>query len=442
MILLVAVVLGMAAEVWLRGAETTPRSDQAGLTSIPPTLSLALASVRTALPVIGALAVVPLLASRLFHKLHVTKDVKEAHDTLNRMVFGRLGFGPYLLIKEGRIASGGDTLMARMGGPASLVVYHDTAVVTEQYGRLRRVLGAGFPQLEPFERVWEIVDLRPQRWVQEVFALTKEGIPITCEADISFKIDDRVRDVGGRERTEEPTAEAPYPYTKEAVFRAATSKLIREPKHEPTFVTWAGRVAIGSTVGTLRNILAEYRLDWLIAPPQPGQEHPREEIRQRLEEELREAVRAVGARLLKVNLGKIEVKAGDEAVSKELSDIISKQWVEAWCADWQSRALTSRAEGEAELLRMDATRIQAQAEMVITLTEALQSTIMSQQTIEPYMLALRFVEALRWMSYDPSTREFMPPEAMRTLKRMQTLLEAEAGMPGEQRKSGQAGEGV
>jgi hypothetical protein len=80
--------------------------------------------------------------------------------------------------------------------------------------------------------------------------------------------------------------------------------------------------------------------------------------------------------------------------------------------------------------------------MVITLTEALQSAIMSQQAAEPYMLALRFVEALRWMSYDPYTREYMAPEAMRTLKRMEALLEAEAGIPGEQREPGEAGVGV
>jgi hypothetical protein len=188
-------------------------------------------------------------------------------------------------------------------------------------------------------------------------------------------------------------------------------------------MTWAGRTVIGFTEGTLRNILAEYRLDWLIAPPQPNQAPPREEICQRLAEELRGKVSAVGAKLLGVEIGKIQVKARDEEVSRRLSSIISEQWLEAWQADWKARALTRNAEGEAELLRMDAARIQAQAEMVITLTEGLQSTVLSQKATEPYLLALRFVEALRWMSYDPSTRDFMPPEAMRTLKRLQRLLD-------------------
>ena len=477
MTLFVAAALGVAAEEWLRSTEAAVHRDRAielsqlaheiwlygakapstgypvylplgirqysaGPVSFWASFSLALASVRIVLPIIGALVAIPLLASSLFHKLHATKDLKEAHDTLHRIIFGQLGFGPYLLVKEGKIASGEDTPVARIGGPASLVIYNDTAVVTEQYGRIKRVLGVGFAQLERFEKVWETIDLRPQRWVYEVFALTKEGIPISCEADISFKIDDRFRDAQGREQTKTPTSEVPYPYTEEAVLRAATSKLIREPKHKDSRMAWTGRVVIGFTEGTLRNILAEYRLDWLIAPPQPGQQHPREKIRRRLEEELQAKVGAVGAKILKVELGEIQVKARDEETAQQLSAIVSRQWVEAWHADWEARALASRVEGEAELLRMDMARIQAQAEMVVTLTEALQSTIVSHGRIEPYILALRFVEALRWMSYNTLTREFMPPEAMLTLKRLQALLGAEAGMHGEQRQNSQPPEGV
>ena len=97
--------------------------------------------------------------------------------------------------------------------------------------------------------------------------------------------------------------------------------------------------------------------------------------------------------------------------------------MEVWHADWEARALASQAEGEAALLRIDMARIQAQAEMVVTLTEALQSTIASQGSVEPYILALRFVEALRQMSYNSFTREYMPPEAMRTLMQLQRTLE-------------------
>ena len=436
-VMLAAIALGLMADVWLRSPEHLPEADRAGFVSVGAALQLGAAATRVVFPIIGALVAVPVIASRLFRDVYQSKDLKEAHDSLNRIVFGRMGFGPHLLVKEGEIATGKNGPAGRVGGPASLVVYSDSAVVTEQRGCLKRVVGPGFAQLEPFEKVWETIDLRPQRWVYEVFALTKEGIPVSCEADISFKVDDATYDGDAQEEAAKPIDTLPYPYTKAAVFKAATSKWIREPDREDPFMTWAGRVVIGFTEGTLRDILAEYRLDWLIAPPQPDQAHPREKICRRLREELEGKVSAVGARLLAVEIGKIQVKARDEEVSKRLSDMISQQWLEAWQADWKAQALTRGAEGEAELLRMDTARIQAQAEMVIALTEGLQSAVVSQRATEPYLLALRFVEALRWMSYDPSTRDFMPPEAMRTLRRLQRLLE-DGTLEQEKRSQGEA----
>jgi hypothetical protein len=421
--LLAAVVLGLMAETWLRGPERLFSAEKAGLASVEMALSLGAGATRMALPIIGAMVAVALMAADLFRKVHKSKDLKEAHDSLNRIAFGRLGFGPHLLIKEGEIAAGKGGPAGRVGGPASLVIYNDSAVVTQQGGSLKRVIGPGFARLERFERVWETIDLRPQRWVYEVSALTKEGIPVSCEADISFKIDDRAEHGSTGEEETRPIDAVPYPYSEGAVFKAATSKWTREPDRDDPFMAWTGRVVIGFAEGTLRNILAEYRLDWLIAPSQPDQEHPRDEICRRLREELQGKVSAVGAKLLGVEIGEIQVKARNKDVSERLSDIISDQWLEAWQADWKAQALTRGAEGEAELLRMDAARIQAQAEMVITLTEGLQSAVLSQQASEPYLLALRFVEALRWMSYDPNTRDFMPPEVMRTLRRLQMLLE-------------------
>jgi hypothetical protein len=436
-ILLVGVVLGLAAEVWLCSAETMFDMDQVGPASLGATLSLALASMRMALPVVGVLAAIPLLALRLLHILYATKDLNEAHNALNRIIFGQLGGSPRILVKEGKIASGEDTFAHRVGGPVSLTVHSDSAVVTEQYGRLKQILGPGRWQLKPFEKIWAIIDFRPQCWIYEVSALTKEGIPISCEADISFKIDDHHRDPRWKVHVSET-----YPYAEEAVFRAATSTWIRKTEREDPRIAWTGRVVVDSTDSLLRDILAEYRLDWLLAPTRPGDEHPREKIRKRLEDGLRERVIEVGARLLNVEIGMIEVKARDEQTSNQLSEVVSKQWIEGWEADWKRRALASKAEGEAELLRIDMARIQAQANMVVTLIDALQSTIVSQRTIEPYILALRFVEVLRWTSYNTKTHEFMPPEAMRTLKQLQQLLEPEAHAPDNTKKSEESQEGV
>jgi hypothetical protein len=393
-------------------------------------LNHAALAVITVLPVLLALAAVPLTASRLLRELYGIESLTEAYGFLLNHLFGLLRFSPLLLVKEGRIGRGEGRPLHRVGGPGYLIVYNDSAVVTERCGRLARALGPGFFLLERFEKVYEIVDLRPQRWVLPVKGMTRDGIPVVCEADVHFKIDDLAPDAQGRLQPKQPTDQEPHPYTPEAVFRAATSRWIRDADYTGPPMDWAGRVMFGLVQGTLRNILAEYRLDWLIAPVGSDTEHPRQVIRRRLEEWLRDRAPEVGARVLRVDLGEIQVEDNQ----------IPRQWIEAWQAEWEGRALLTQAEGEAELLRVDVVRARAQAEMVITLTQALQSVVTSEDEAQSYLLAFRFVEALRWMAYDPFTRAYMPPEAMEILKRLQDTLSAERVLPAGKTDEGQAEE--
>jgi hypothetical protein len=438
-ILLGTAIISVTAEIWLR----LFKAEIADLRFYSPALRiafpLAFRSLQAGLPLIAALVAIPFLSARLLFQLYGLESMKKAHDLLNRLRFSPLGPGPSLLAKEGRLAHGEETVAQRAGGPAALIVYNDTAVVTEQGGRVKRVLGPGAHALEAFEKLWETVDLRPQRRVCQVDALTKEGIPVTCDLDICFRIADSAVSAGGKESSPTSRSGITYPYAEDAVLRATTGKWICAPENRTRALNWDGRVVLMAEA-TLRDILATFRLDWLIRAPQPDQPHPRDEIRRWLKSELKDKVGVVGAQLKEIELGQIQVKipARDDAsttqVSERLIEIVSQQWIEAWNADWSARALTSRAEGEAELLRIDAARIQAQAEMVIALTEALQPMLTSPEASEPYVLALRVVEALRWMSYDPGMREFMPPEAIRTLKRLQALLDSEAAVPEQNRK--------
>jgi hypothetical protein len=387
-------------------------------TDLPTRLAFAVIAV---FPVLLALVAVPLFISRFLHELYDIKALKDAHNFLSRLLFSPWAFGPFLVVREGKVTMGAGSTVDKVGGPGSLVIYNDNAVVTERCGKPYRVLGPGFPALERFEKIWEIVDLRPQRWPFKVNAMTREGIPVSCIADVSFKIDDRERDERGHLRPKQPTNSKPYPYTPEAVFTAATSRWVRPPDWTKHSQDWTGRVMIGFTEGTLRNILAEYRLDWLIAPTGSDTEHPREVIRRRLEEQLRQKATNVGAKILRVDLGEIEVD--DEQ--------IPHQWLELWQADWESRALATRVEGEAELLGMEVVQSRAQAEMIISLTQHLQSVAVSEEKLQGYLLATRLVQALRLMSFDPFTRTHMPPEALRTLKQIQDSLDSARPSQGE-----------
>lgn len=396
----ITVIVGLALANWLGGE----------LAENP--ITHAILAVVSVFPALLALVTVPIVASRFIKEFYDVPSLEEAHDFLMRLVYGVVKFGPSLLIKEGKVAKGKDSPLHRVGGPGYLVIYNDSAVVTERGGRLWRILGTGFAKLERFEKVYEVIDLRPQRWVLPVRGMTREGIPVICEADVHFKIDDRIPDERGTLRRQQPTQKEPYPYNPDAILRAISHRWVREPGSTAPTMDWAGRVIVSFVEGTLRNILAEYRLDWLIAPIGSTDEHPREVIRRRLEEQMKQKAANVGGMILRLELG--EIKVEDER--------ISKQWIDAWYADWQSRSLASRVEGEAQLLRMEVAQAQAQAEMVIRLTDALQSVVTDEEDLRPYLLATRFVQTLHWLAFDPSTRGFMPPEATQTLENLQRML--------------------
>lgn len=420
-----------------------------------------------ALPTIVAFRVIPGLTSRFVRALYDPGGREEAEALAHRLTFGMPGdrLHPLMIVKGGHIDLGAGSTCDRVGGPGLLVVYNDSVVVLERGGQLTRIQKPGITSIERFERVWEVINLGRQHWPFTVSAMTKDGIPISCQANVTFKIDDRFKNKSGNVHTRLPgggesemegaraglagrpqarkrvdpeldtllgSAEVvgPFPFTEAAVLKAATSTWvrIRDTDHKEQLRKWTGRVILGEVEGTLRNILAQYRLDWLIQPPQPGQELPRKQIQRELAERLEDTLRvdnSLGARLLQVDLGQIDVK----------SDRVSMQWAEAWQAEWEQRAAESVAEGEAEAARLEAVHIQAQAEMMLVLVESIRSLVSSAEDLPPYLLAARFIQTLRWMAYDPVKLAFLPPETLRTLDELEKSLGQTKG-PDQRQQAG------
>ncbi|MCP4539594.1 MAG: hypothetical protein GY832_20860 [Chloroflexi bacterium] len=418
-------------------------------------LRLSPSALLSSSPVIIAMIAIPrLLASRFIQTLYDTKDTDEAWKFIRRNMLGMRTLKPLMIVKEGHVFVGAGSLYDRVGGRGLLIVYNDSAVMLERGGQLVSVRGPSLDFLKPFERIWGIVDLRTQRWPLTVNAMSKEGIPISCEAIITFRIDDRFKDADGNVQVKPPQAKSsnkemlqlftdpeivdamakagidqPLPYTDEAVFNAATCVWMRiqQQSHPEQLRRWTGRVIISGTEGTLRNILANFRLDWLLQSPQSGQVHPREEIRKRLEEKLHNSFSAengVGAKILGVELGEIAVRdvQGKDGEPVGIPDKVYTQWLKTWQAGWEQRAVEDQIEGEAKLARLQAAQIQAQAEMVLTLTEAIRPLVSNAEGVPSYLLAMRFIETLRWMTYDPFKQTFMPPEIMRTLDEMEKMV--------------------
>jgi len=263
------------------------------------------------------------LAISFMRALYGLESYREPFWHLVHCMFGQASFKPWIMVDEAKINTkfnDPESLIVKAGGPGNMVIRKDSAVLLERAGKLTKVEGPGFPHLERFERVHDILDLRPRRWQFAVNGMSKEGIPVTCDTDIVFEI------YRGHQK---PTEEIPFPMDEHSVFQASTSKWMRE-KNRPEgqqMLDWRGLIVISQTEGNLRSILAHYPLDRLIAPenrdPTQAQEHPRREIRRQLHEALTAFAHRVGARIIKVELGQIKVE-----------DEVTQQWIETWRASW------------------------------------------------------------------------------------------------------------
>jgi len=321
-----------------------------------------------------------------------------AEDFVDARFYGLPTRPPYpytLRVEEGRVLPSGPAALRKVGGPGFISISHDSAVVTARLGRLERVLGQGFHRLQPFERVWDVVDLRPQRRTVRVEATTREGVPVFCEAEIRFRIDSG--DL-------KPSLNQPYPYLEDAVFRAATRQRRRG---DGSIQRWESRVADGILDGEVRDRLERFWLDDIVLPDDSQKRSMLSTLEAEIEEAVRAAARNLGVYVEGVRLGPIT----------PLEEDVSKQWIESWQAVWNERKTVELAQGEAALsLLPERARMLAQADFFLKMTEALKP--FSEVEVPPALITMKFLEVVRSLSdSDPAVRSLMFNQA-ESLKRL------------------------
>jgi hypothetical protein len=231
--------------------------------------------------------------------------------------------------------------------------------------------------------------------------MTKEGIPVTWDVEVHYQIDD-----GGRDSTEK----SPYPFAREAVFRAATSQWRREAGADQD-LDWEGRVVIGHAGGILRSILAQRPLDQLIGLTEADARAVRETVQEELEQQLRAAAPALGARILQVKLDNLKVE-----------DAVTQQWIEAWKARWQQWSDVQLAQTEASGVYLyETAKAEAQMRMIVTITQALQK-LESSPAVTTRVILMRLFSALDRARLLTSSRVFVPGQALGALEKMRQLL--------------------
>ena len=241
------------------------------------------------LPLTLALLLAARIAARFAQHLYDLPRSRDAWRLLEVLLFGRPDFPPTFSVARNGKVHHGDAILEHFGGPGKIFITSDSAVILQKNGRLTRLLRQpGQELLEPFEKVWDVFDLRPRRWVYDVPAITKDGVPIVYAADVRFQID-----LSGAPEEQEA-----------AILRAATCTWIRDAwRTDPDrLMTWPKRVIISATEGAFRNILARYELDDLL------EESCRTEVRAKLEQALRDSLPGLGVRLLGLELGNLKVE--------------------------------------------------------------------------------------------------------------------------------------
>jgi regulator of protease activity HflC (stomatin/prohibitin superfamily) len=123
--------------------------------------------------------------------LHQTTGVdrRTAMSYLRSLILGMQY--PWMIVDEGKvIQSKPGGVLPEIGGPGLAVIRPGHAVVFERGGKITRVAAPGLIRLEQFERIQDIVELKPM-WSSQVLenVLTKDRIPLRITFGVGFHIE-------------------------------------------------------------------------------------------------------------------------------------------------------------------------------------------------------------------------------------------------------------
>ena len=316
---------------------------------------------------------------------------QEAEGFVTRLLYGlpeNPPKGPTLVVREAQILPSTPDVLLKVGGPAFISVGHDSAVVLSRKGHIERVLGPGFHTLESFETVWDIVDLRPQRREIKVETYTRDGIPITCEAEMLFNLDNG----------KEPRHQA-LPFEEEcekAVLELTTDKVVLESEKGDKFTPWTGRMYKAILDGRIREWIEQYRLDDLISPTSAG-----EPMVARLQKEVEAQIKQE-AESLGVWVERVEIKS-----LRPDEDLISEHWLELWRSEWDyeenRRKAAAQAQGSREI---QVARLKARANLLTEMLPRVEDWDFEEMDLLRTLKMNKFMEAIQAMSdvTDPIVR--------------------------------------
>lgn len=278
-----------------------------------------------------------------------------------------------------------------LSGPAHLSVISDGV----SFGRI------GTPGLnftERFERLQQVIDLRPQVRTPDVKAMTRDGVYIKVTVSVRFRLDVHGRDLRIGDS---------FPVDTDSVQKALASQLVDEGRTR----TWDELVAIAA-IRIVREIVGSYRLDELSEPFDPSKD-PRVTIQRSLVRRLEEEMRGSG----------IEVISGGIGNLNPVDDQVIDRRIESWRAGWWRKIAGVLAEGEANALwEEERARAAAHSRFIAAMVTTMEKYPQVSRTTLANVAALRFVDALEELAGHPDIQESLSSEISETIANMRHLL--------------------
>ena len=325
------------------------------------------------------------------------------------------------VVREGKVLPGpGGKLRDDAQGEGAILVDSTSVVVLVTDTGLSRIKGSGVHFTRGGEKIGAVVDLRPQVRSQDkdkyVEAQTRDGIWIKFKVSVRFQVDGTVaQKVQDADRSKVPWPE-PYTWSQHAVTSALGHTRVGVDQNQTE--RWDDR-ALNEAIKRVRTAIAGYTFDGLTEPRDP-RVNPREDIRKKLEDDLKAEMAGKGIKVLGVGLSQFVPR------DKE----VIEQRIKSWQADWVRRQRIIEAEGLAESYRLvELARAQGQMELVLRIAQALEvSQQLGSENAE--QMALRLLEVVERLAAQPGVGRRLSGESREALDQAHRKL-LEKGSPGD-----------
>ena len=324
-----------------------------------------LSTLRYMIAPLAAMVFIWIKGAMFVQDIYALKYFKDAWKYVSASMFGTKY--PQLMIDKGekQLSPKEINLIDVIGGPGHVHIQPGNAAMFRKLREPSRVSVTSSYFLEPFETIAQTVYLDDQQGDREEVPdlMTRDGIRVTLK-DVHFRY--RIKQQTRNGAQVRKSLHEPYPFSDEAMWNVAFNLNV----NKTGLAKW--NVAVETTViNGLTDFITSKRLDELTAPIGLPK-NPRVELKDNvLFTNIQRGLAGLGAELLWIDVGHVHVV--EESVDGQRTDL--------WAAEWVGDAEITRAYGEAKRLAyQELGRAEAQAEMILSITDSLRESALDPST--------------------------------------------------------------